>query len=496
MTVTRSFRRRIDYQLLRWQARLDGAWADRVIPLVTMVVLFLVLAGVALARVRSLDAGADLAVWVQGAWQIRGGTGLESTLTGRHLLEPQLAIGFYGVAQLTRVVAAAPVLLVVQAAALASGAGAVWRLARHVCDLRVGAAIASVVAYAVHPALHELNLSGFHPEALALPALLWGTAATYRGRWSWAIPLFVVAVSMRSDLGLTVAAIGAGLVLGGKGRGGRRLIAAGLVWTAVAQLLVQPWIGGAGFPHSSAFAAYGDDGPGILWGMATAPWAVLIDLVAHENLAVAVALLAPVAFLPTLAPRRFLPFVPIVALVFVADVPVGGQDGAEHLVPGLVGVFVALPFALEALGRRNIERVTVDRRILTALTLAALTFFVLDAPSSPYAHPWEWGGRDAADRVRLEVASQLDPETRVRVGPSLLPELAERRVVHAIPTDEIPAAGDLTRGVDVVVLDGDLVSSWDAASDEVDALLADLEAQGFEQVLAAEGVLVHRRRGA
>ena len=111
MTVTRTFRRRIDYQLLRWQARLDGAWADRVIPLVAMAGLFLLLAGEALARARSLETGGDLAAWVQGAWQITTGRTAESTITGRHLLEPQFAVGFYGIAQLTRVVTPVALLL-------------------------------------------------------------------------------------------------------------------------------------------------------------------------------------------------------------------------------------------------------------------------------------------------------------------------------------------------------------------------------------------------
>lgn len=496
MTVTRTFRRRIDYQLLRWQARLDGAWADRVIPLVAMAGLFLVLAAEALARARSLETGGELAAWVQGAWQITTGRTAESTITGRHLLEPQFAIGFYGIAQLTRVVTPVALLLTVQSAALAAGVPAVWRLARHVCDLRVGAAAAAVVAYGAHPTLHQLNLADVHPEAMAVPALLWGAYATFKGRWRWAIPLFVVAVSLRSDLGLAVAAIGAGLLFDGRGPGGRRLMVAGVGWTLLAQLLLQPWVGGDGVVHQAAFASYGEDMPAVAWGMLTAPWEVAADLVARENLEVLVGLLAPVAFLSVLAPRRLLPFAPILAIAFLADVPVSGTEGVHHLVAPFVGVFVALPFALEALGRRNIERVTVDRRVLTALVLAALTFFVLDSPSSPYERPWEWGGRDAADAVRLQVAGELSPTARVRAAPSVAAELAERPVIRVVPSDGLPTADQLTSGVDVVVLDEAVIASWEADEAEVEEMLDDLVAQGFEEVLSAEGIRVHQRRGS
>lgn len=488
MTVTRTFRRRIDYQVLRWQARLDGAWADRVIPIVATVALFLVLAGLSLARARSLETGYDLAHWVQGAWLVTTGRAAESTITDRHLLEPQLAIGFYGVAQLTRLLAPIPLLLVAQAAALSLGVGAIWRLCRQVCDLRVGATAAAVVAYAAYPPLHQLNLADVHPEALALPALLWGAYAALRGRWTWVVPLFLFAVSMRSDLGLTVAAVGATLLLSGRARGGRRLMAAGLAWTVVAQFVVQPQIGGDGFVHQEAFSRYGDDGPAIVWGMLTAPWDVVGDLLGHQNFVVLVGLLAPVAFLPVLAPRRLLPFAPVVAVAFIADVPILGADGVEHLVPAIVGVFLSLPFALEQLGRRHVERVTVDRRLLAALAMAAGTFFVLDAPSSPYERPWEWGGREAADAVRLEVVAELDPDLAVRSAPSLAAELAEREVLRVVPQDGVPAPVALVDGVDVLVLDDETAESWELDDEELDELHAALVDEGWTVLVDAEGI--------
>lgn len=488
MTVTRSFRRRVDYQLLRWQARLDGAWADRVIPIVATVALFVVLAGLSLARARSLETGYDLAHWVQGAWLVTTGRAAESTITDRHLLEPQLAIGFYGVAQLTRLVAPIPLLLVAQAAALSLGVGAIWRICRQVCDLRVGATAAAVVAYAAYPPLHQLNLADVHPEALALPALLWGGYAALRGRWRWAVPLFLLAVSMRSDLGLTVAAIGGSLALSGRARGGRRLLAAGLAWTAVAQFVVQPQIGGEGFVHQAAFDRYGDDGPAIVWGMVSAPWQVLGDLVAHHNFVVLVGLLAPVAFLPVLVPRRLLPFAPAIAVAFVADVPILGADGVEHLIPAIVGIFLALPFALEQLGRRHVERVTVDRRLLAALAMAGATFFVLDAPSSPYERPWGWGGRDAADAVRLDVVERLDPDAEVRSAPSIAAELAEREVIRPVPLEGRPSAADLRSGSEVLVLDAETVSGWDLDDDELADVAEELGEVAGDPIEDAEGI--------
>ena len=55
------WRRRLDNLSLRWQARLDSATADRVVPWSAALALFVVLVGLALTQARSLRTGADLA---------------------------------------------------------------------------------------------------------------------------------------------------------------------------------------------------------------------------------------------------------------------------------------------------------------------------------------------------------------------------------------------------------------------------------------------------
>ena len=58
---------------------------------------------------------------------------------------------------------------------------------------------------------------------------------------------------------------------------------------------------------------------------------------------------------------------------------------------------------LARLGRRSVEKVTVDRRVLITVLLACLSFYVLIAPSRrPTRKPWDWGGQDAVDGARLD----------------------------------------------------------------------------------------------
>lgn len=471
MIPSRSFRRRADFALLRWQARLDGEWADRVLPWIVAAGLFVLFAALSLARARSFDTGVDLAVWVQGAWKLNEGIDPEITLTDRHLFEPQLAIGFAPLAVVTRFVAPIPTLLVVQAAALALAVVPLWRISRRVCDLRVGASLAVLVAYAAFPGVHALNLDDFHPAALALPLLLTAAYAGLRGHRVWAVVLAVVIVTLRADLGLAVAALGVVMAVERRPRLGVALFAGGIGWTAVALVTAQHQLGG-GFVHADAFAEFGDTVPGAVWGLITSPATVIGRLFAEESFDLTVALLAPVAFLPVLAPRYLFPILPPFALVLVADVPLGFDDGIERLVPVLAFILLALPFALARLGRRSIERVLVDRRLLGALTLAALVFFTRDSPSSPYAEPWSWGGRDAADAARLDVLERIGHDEPVRSTPSLLAELAGRRRIEVLVDDPATGVGDVGRGVDVAVWSDEETASWtelrrDAIVDEL-----------------------------
>ena len=52
------------------------------------------------------------------------------------------------------------------------------------------------------------------------------------------------------------------------------------------------------------------------------------------------------------------------------------------------------------------EKVSIDRRVLITMAVAAVSFFVLYAPSSIYEQPWDWGGQDAADGARIEATQR------------------------------------------------------------------------------------------
>lgn len=492
--TTASFRRRLDGFSLRWQARLDSEWSDRVLPWLLALGLFLVLAPLALARARSLDAGIELSVAAQAVSLIREGAEPVNTITtGVNYFAQQAAFVLYPISLLAFLVPTVPALLLVQAAALAAAVVPLWKLCRGPANLRVGAAATLVFVYAVYPVVHNLNLDGFHPEVLAVPGLLAMFVFGFGERWRpYAVCVGVVLLS-RADLGLAVAGFGGLLVVEGHRRAGWATLGAGVGWTALSALVLQPVLGDGTFPHLSAFADFGDTPASVVWGMLGDPLEVLGRLFAETNFDLVVTLLAPVLFLPVLAPRYLVPVLPLQALYLIADVPVEAVFG-QQTVAATAFVFLATAFALSRIGRRGVERITVDPRVLGALLLAGSVFFVRDAASSPYRQPWTWGGQDAADGVRLAAAETIPADAPVRASPSMLQPLAERPFLERIDPDRPPDPVALGVGVDFVVIDGAQVPDWTGWRRR--AFRARMEEGGFEVVLEGQDITLFARRGA
>ncbi len=489
-----TFRRRFESFVLRWQARLDSEWADRVVPWITASALFLFLLLLALAKARSLEGTPDLAGYSQAAWLIgEGRAPIVTVTTGTHVMAQQAAFIFYPIVLLTWIVPIEGALLTVQSAALALAVIPLWKICRRLASLRTGATGTVLFVYAFYPVMHNLNLAGFHPETIGLPALL---AAMYFGlsdRWRLFALACTVAVLSRADLGLAVAGLGALLVVEGKRRPGAITLVTGSAWTVLAVTVIQPAFGGESYPHVNAFSQFGDTPWTVAWGMITHPGTVVADLVSEQNFRLLVTLLAPVLFLPVLAHRYLLPVLPLQFLYMVARVPSEAVFG-QQTVAVTAFMFLSSAFALRRIGRTGVEKVTVDRRVLAVLLLAGTVFFIQDGASSPYRRPWDWGGRDIVDFSRIQIAHQIPPDKAVRASPSMLQLLEERPVLYTLAATDRPDAIAAAEGVDVVVLDGRQVGEWTAV--ELQVFRSQLQSLGFDRQVDDQGIELFVRGSA
>jgi uncharacterized membrane protein len=404
------------------------------------------------ARVRSLDVGADLAAAAQGAWLIAHGHAPDLTVTGTNLLAQHLPVGMYPIGWLTRILPTIPTLLALQAAGLAFGVVPLWRIARRAADLRAGAALALIVAYGASPTINNLNLSDFHPTAVAVAPLLAATYTALRKQWGYFFLWSIATLIWSAELGLVIAGIGLLVFILGDRGPGVLIMVFGLAWAIVAVLVLEPRFGSTGFIAPGAFRSYGSNAFSIAGGMLIHPNRVVGDLLDEDNVRLIIGLLAPLLFLPVLAPRFLIPAMGLTALFLVADVNVRGNGTNEFGLPLTVFAFVAAAFALNRMGRLSIDKILVDRRVLIALSVAAVGFFCIDSINSPYQRPWKWGREDATDAARHEAVEQIGDTASVRASPNVLPLVAERRDVY--PLSDSPDAAAASQNVTKVIVDG------------------------------------------
>ena len=542
-----AWRSRIDRGMLRAHARLDTRSADIAISWLFALVLFVVLEWFTLTRYWGLGYGSDLASAVQGFWLIGEGYLPESTLLGESYIAQQASFIIYPLAQATRIFPLAQTLLTIQALALAVGIVPLWKLSRQEANLGVGTSAAIIFAYGVSAAVHNMNLAGFHPETLAIPAMFGIVLHTRLGRrhpasqmaqsaaalraasrrapnrmfagrrhW-WSITpleksdlplrdlvllwIFVaVAILSRADLALAIAAFGILVIIEGREKLGWALFGVGVTWFVVVIWVIQPALSGGDYLYSQYFSDYGTGNPlYVMGGMLSQPGDVLRDIFTQSNFVTVVKLIAPLVFLPLVAFRYLVPAIPLYALYLVADVPEGSIAEATQTVPLLVFVFVAAVFALKRSGQVLVERVRVNRQVVFALALAAAVFFFQDSSTSPYQSSWGWYNQSTEETIRLDAVDIVPEDAVVRASPSFLPRLAERVGVYELDTTGTQARDDASnsmQGVDWILLDLDDAPVWGDQSLEVQRFATVLRQGGWEQEYSLSGAIVFHYKGS
>ncbi len=477
-----SIQRRTRRRWVQLQARLEAGTGDRFIPFTISAILMAVLAAVSLARLGSFDTGDDLAAYTQAVWLLSEGFQPEASLLGDdvHLLELHWSLILYPVAALGIIFPTAKMLVITQAVALGLAVFPLWWLARRVANLRVAAASALVLAYALHPATHRLAVDDFHPEVLAIPAML---ALAYFGaskRWFGYWICVAIVLACRADLGLAVGLWGFVLLGDGERRAGLWTLGVGLVWSLGLLLVVQPLVGEA-VVTGGQYGAYGDSlGEVVLTGIRN-PLDLLLDLTSRPNVLLVVSLFAPVLFLPLLSIRHLLPAVPLTGLFLIAESQ-GSGAFAERTSLLLAFTFIAAPYALSRLGQLGVQRVFIDGRLLATVAAAAALSFVSASPISLYDQPWEWGNPDPVEQAILDAAGQLPADVAVRASPSALAALAERPWLYSLATDREPSVQfDAFDVRAILVVDRDIPERSEERRDEFALRMETLG--GFELIV-------------
>lgn len=490
-------RRRLQRYVVRYQARLEAGAGDRWLPPAFTVALAVVLMWTALARITSLGTGVDLAGYTQAVWLLGEGTMPQASLFGSdvHLLQLHWSFIMYPLAALGLIFPPAQMLVIVQALALAIAVLPLWRLARVVANLRVGAAAALTLAYALHPATHRLGTEDFHPETLAVPAIIGMAYFGSTKRWVLYWICVAIILACRADLGLAVALWGF-VVLGARERTvAVWTLGVGLVWSLGFLLVVAPILGDAG-AIPGRFGVTGTSLGEVVLSSARDPVSLVRDLVARENITLVVRLLAPLIFLPLLSLRYLAPATPLAVVYLIADLD-PETAFAERGSMLLAFMMIAAAHALNRLGNMGVDRVFLDVRVLTTLAAASVLLFVAQSPISPYEKPWEWNRLDSTDQAILDAIDSLGADVPVRAAPSSLVALAERPWLFAVDPETEPSAvqaafPDFTQAV--LIVEREIPERTDDEREDFDRNMA---GQGYQILIddRANGVALYSRAG-
>ena len=310
-------------------------------------------------------------------------------------------------------------LLVAQALLLAVSAIPVTRLAARRFGTAFGVSVG--LAYGLSWGLLATVDFDFHEIVFAVPLLAFALERLVMEQWTAAVCWTVPLVFVKEEMPLTVAAIGAYLVLKGQRRLGAAVGVFGLASFAVIVLAVIP----AFAPDSTYGQGHNLGDVGLLQLAAEAPGRLVTPPV---KIVTVVALLAPTAFLAVFSPMALL-VLPTLLWRFLSVNE--SHWGIEHHYSAVLMPIVYIAF-LQAMAahapRLRAEAVMRWRKGITvvcALSAAFGLFTVL--------HGREWSGSERIDAAH-ELMAMIPDGATVAASNPLAPQLTATHTVQLFPS--------------------------------------------------------------
>ncbi|WP_293353874.1 MULTISPECIES: DUF2079 domain-containing protein [unclassified Microcoleus] len=300
----------------------------------------------------------ELGIYDQVAYLISQGETPFSSFLEIHHLGNHAAGVMYPVAWLYKIYPDVHWLLLVQAVALASGAWPVWSLASQ-AGLKNSIARAIACIYLFYPLVFNVNLFDFHPEVIALPALLAAILAARLNKTLWFCAAIVLVLSCKAVLSLTVAAMGLWLLCFDKKRNcGLIALFFGVGWFLVVTQGVIPYFN-QGREHAGIgrYQYLGNSVLEIAVNLILKPNLILGRLFSADTFEYLALLVLPVIW--WVSPRHLTPLIsaaPMLAMNILSDIPAQRDLIHQYSIPILPFLLVAV---ISTLADRNQQQVKI-----------------------------------------------------------------------------------------------------------------------------------------
>lgn len=405
----------------------------------------------------------DLGIHDQAIYNILHGGVMRTTLYGPYAIDyigDHFSPILYLLAPIYALFQDARTLLVLQSLFLAAGAVPLYLLTqRKTRSALLGVALAA--SYLLYPALHGVNLKDFHQIALVCALLL---AALYFLEIDRIRPFLIalgLALIVKEEVALTVAAIGAYIFLTKRRyRLGAGVTIAGLVYFALVVGWVMPLLGGT--PQiDTRFGGYiapGAQGAtGIAWTLFTNPiFTVIWVLGTPGKLIFLFQLFLPVLFLPVLAPGlTWLPALPSLAILLLTSAHTQYDityHYSAHLIPFVFFLTVQALAQLVLQPQRDATRIDADERgkdrgsaalgrarprpivgALAASLLIASLAMSYQFGQIIHKHGVEIPAADRHDAIVASFLAQIPRDAPVSAMSDIVTHLTARRTAYLFP---------------------------------------------------------------
>jgi uncharacterized membrane protein len=298
------------------------------------------------------NSSGDLAFFDQGVYLISQGQPPIASILGFHVLADHAAWILYFIALLYKIYPSVYWLFAIQSAALALGAIPTYLLALQ-AGLKESQAVAMVAVYLLYPVIYNSNLADFHPDAIALPALLTAILAARSKKIVWFCLSLILVLGCKAVLSLTVFGLGIWLLFFEKRRlYGIIAIISGIAWFLIANQLIIPFFGTEATlvnRHLYRYSYLGKSFAETLQILFSNPQVIFANLFSPLNFEYLALLLAPVIWglrFQYLTP--LIAAVPCLALNLLADHPSQKNLVLHYSLPVIPFLIVALIASLAA----------------------------------------------------------------------------------------------------------------------------------------------------
>ncbi|OUL22477.1 hypothetical protein BV378_25320 [Nostoc sp. RF31YmG] len=374
----------------------------------------------------------DLGIFDQAVYLISQGKPPISSLIGFHILGDHAAWILYPLALLYKIYPSIYWLFAVQAIALALGALPTWYLACQ-AGLKDSQALAMVVVYLLYPLIFNVNLFDFHPEVMAVPALLGAVLAARSGKIWWFCASILLILGCKAVLSLTVAAMGIWLLVFEKRRlFGAIAIISGITWFVIATKGIIPFFGTEAASierHIGRYSYLGKSFSEIPQNFLNQPGIIFRNLFSSENLGYLILLLTPVIWgfsLQGVTP--LVGAIPSLAINLLANYQPQKELLHQYSLPVLPFLLLAVINTLAA-GRGWLQnkRTIILWSLVAFLSLTKFTYF-----TGKYLNTLDnW-------QATQEAIALVQTQGKVLTTDELAPHLSHRQFIYLINCDALP----------------------------------------------------------